>query len=221
LTAEPIVERVDGHTDLGGATMEDDLVDIGELRAAVQEHYAEVAHDPVHGDFHFHTGRAATTRLGYPEALLDGFPEACVEAFAGVANPFHWGLPEQGERVIDIGSGGGLDAMVAARAVGDDGAVVGVDMTPAMLERARRNAAAAGITNVDFREGYAEELPVPDGWADVIISNGVLNLVPDKVAAYEEIVRALRPGGRIQIADVCVEVEVPRDARKDIDLWKG
>jgi arsenite methyltransferase len=199
----------------------EDLVDVGELRAAVQEHYAEVARDPVHGDFHFHTGRAATSRLGYPDELLAGFPAPCVDAFAGVANPFHWGLPAPGERVIDIGSGGGLDAMVAARAVGGDGAVVGVDMTPAMLERARRNAEAAGLTNVEFREGLAEQLPVPDGWADLVISNGVLNLVPDKVAAYEEITRVLRPGGRIQIADVCVQVEVPRDARSDIDLWKG
>jgi arsenite methyltransferase len=197
------------------------LVDVDELRSAVQEHYAEVAHDPVHGDFHFHTGRAATSRLGYADELLDGFPDACIEAFAGVANPFHWGLPVPGERVIDIGSGGGLDAMVAARAVGEDGAVVGVDMTPAMLARAERNAEAAGITNLELREGFAEQLPVEDGWADLVISNGVLNLVPDKVAAYEEIMRALRPGGRIQIADVCVEVEVPRDARSDIDLWKG
>jgi arsenite methyltransferase len=197
------------------------LVDVAALRSAVQEHYAEVAHDPTGGDFHFHTGRAATARLGYPDELLDGFPEACIEAFAGVANPFHWGLPRAGERVIDIGSGGGLDAMVAARVVGPEGAVVGVDMTPAMLARARRNAEAAGIDNVEFREGLAEDLPVEDGWADLVISNGVLNLVPDKVAAYEEIVRALRPGGRIQIADVCVEVEVPRDAREDIELWKG
>jgi arsenite methyltransferase len=198
-----------------------DLVDTEALRAAVQEHYAEVAHDPVTGAFHFHTGRAATERLGYDEAVLEGLPEACIEAFAGVADPFHFGLPLPGERVIDIGSGGGLDAMIAARAVGDDGDVVGVDMTPAMLARATRNAATAGLTNIEFREGLAEALPVDDGWADLVISNGVLNLVPDKVAAYEEIVRALRPGGRIQIADVCVEVEVPRDARKDIDLWKG
>jgi arsenite methyltransferase len=199
----------------------EDLVDVAALRTAVQEHYAEVAHDPVHGDFHFHTGRVATDRLGYAEELLEGFPDACVEAFAGVANPFSWGLPAAGEQVVDIGSGGGLDTFVAARTVGDDGAVIGVDMTPAMLRRARANAAAVGLDNVEFREGYAEELPVPDGWADLVVSNGVLNLVPDKVAAYEEVVRVLRPGGRMQIADVCVQVEVPRDARSDIDLWKG
>ncbi|MBS3941212.1 MAG: methyltransferase domain-containing protein [Actinobacteria bacterium] len=200
---------------------EDGLVEVDALRAAVQEHYAEVAHDPVGGDFHFHTGRAATERLGYPDELLEHLADACIEAFAGVANPFAWGLPRHGERVVDIGSGGGLDSMVAARAVGPDGFVVGVDMTPAMLERARRNARAAGIDNIEFREGLAEALPVEDGWADLVVSNGVLNLVPDKVAAYGEIIRALRPGGRIQIADVCVEVEVPRDARADIDLWKG
>jgi arsenite methyltransferase len=197
------------------------LVDVDELREAVQEHYAEVAHDPVGGDFHFHTGRAATSRLGYSDAMLDGLPERGIEAFAGVANPFAFGLPAAGEQVVDIGSGGGLDTMVAARAVGDDGAVVGVDMTPAMLARAEENARAAGLVNVAFREGFAEELPVRDGWADLVISNGVLNLVPDKVAAYEEVWRVLRPGGRIQIADVCVRKEVPRDARADIDLWKG
>lgn len=200
--------------------MAETLVDVDRLRTEVRHHYAEVAEDP-HGEFHFHTGRAATTRLGYHDTLLAGLPEACIEAFAGVANPFAFGLPDAGGRVVDIGSGGGLDAMVAARAVGSAGEVVGVDMTPAMLRRARDNAAVAGIDNVDFREGFAEELPVGDGWADLVISNGVLNLVPDKVAAYEEIMRVLRPGGRIQIADVCVEVEVPEEARRDIDLWKG
>jgi arsenite methyltransferase len=196
------------------------LVDVEQLRSEVQAHYAEVAHDPA-GEFHFHTGRGATSRLGYGPELLDGFPESCIEAFAGVANPFSFGLPEPGERVIDIGAGGGLDSLIAARAVAPDGAVVAVDMTSAMLERADRNAAAAGIDNVDFRAGFAEQLPVPDGWADLVISNGVLNLVPDKVAAYAEIMRALKPGGRIQIADVCVEAEVPDEAKRDIDLWKG
>jgi len=200
--------------------MAESLVDVDRLRAEVQHHYAEVAEDP-HGEFHFHTGRAATTRLGYDDGLLVDLPEACIEAFAGVANPFTFGLPEAGERVIDIGSGGGLDAIVAARAVGAAGEVVGVDMTPAMLQRARENAATADLTNLRFRAGFAEELPVDDGWADLVISNGVLNLVPDKVAAYEEIMRVLRPGGRIQIADVCVEVEVPEAAKRDIELWKG
>lgn len=197
------------------------LVDVAALRSAVQDHYAEVALDPHAGDFHFHTGRAATSRLGYDDAWLRPLPDACIDAFAGVANPFSFGLPEPGEHVVDVGVGGGLDALIAAGAVGSGGAVIGVDMTPAMLARARRNAEVVGADHLEVREGFAEELPVEDGWADLVISNGVLNLVPDKYAAYEEIVRVLRPGGRIQIADVCVEVEVPRDAREDIDLWKG
>ena len=196
------------------------IVDVEALRSAVSEHYAEVAAHP-EGEYHFHTGRAAMARLGYQDARVAGLPEACVEAFAGVADPFSWGLPAPGEHVVDVGSGGGLDALIAARAVGDEGAVVGVDMTEAMRLRAARNAAEAGIGNVEFREGLAEQLPVDDGWADVVISNGVLNLVPDKPAAYREVLRVLRPGGRIQIADVCVEREVPDDAKRDIDLWKG
>jgi arsenite methyltransferase len=196
------------------------LVDVEALRSAVTEHYAEVAVHP-DAEYHFHTGRAATARLGYDDGRLEGLPESCIEAFAGVADPFSWGMPGSGEQVVDIGSGGGLDALIAARAVGDDGAVVGVDMTEAMRQRAERNAAEAGIANVEFRAGLAEELPVPDGWADLVISNGVLNLVPDKQAAYREVFRVLRRGGRIQIADVCVEQEVPEGAKRDIDLWKG
>lgn len=200
--------------------MADGIVDIDRLREEVQEHYAEVAHDP-NGEFHFHTGRAATSRLGYDDEWLADMPESCIASFAGVANPFSWGLPKPAERVVDIGSGAGLDALIAAGAVAPDGQVVGVDMTSAMLDRAGRNAAEARRDNVEFRQGFAEEMPVAGGWADVVISNGVLNLVPDKIAAYEDIMRVLKPGGRIQIADVCVEREVPEDARKNIDLWKG
>ena len=195
-------------------------VDIAVLRREVQKHYAEVATTP-DGEFHFHTGREAAAHVGYDDAVLVGLPDAAVESFAGVANPFHWGLPGPGERVVDIGSGAGMDAVIAARAVGDDGEVVGVDMTPEMLERARHTAAECGAANVTFREGLAETLPVPAGWADVVISNGVLNLVPDKVAAYREVARVLRPGGRIQIADICVDKEVPEGAHRDIDLWTG
>ncbi|GMQ97763.1 MAG: hypothetical protein BMS9Abin17_0265 [Acidimicrobiia bacterium] len=195
-------------------------VDVGVLRREVQHHYAEVATTP-EADFHFHTGRSAAKQVGYDDGLLEGLPEGAVESFAGVANPFHFGVPDAGEKVVDIGSGAGMDSMIAARAVGDAGEVVGIDMTPEMLDRARDAAAERGITNVEFRHGLAESLPVPDGWADLVISNGVLNLVPDKVSAYREIVRVLRPGGRIQIADICVDKPVPEGAKRDIDLWTG
>jgi len=195
-------------------------VDVGVLRREVQHHYAEVATIP-EADFHFHTGRSAAKQVGYDDELLEGLPEVAVESFAGVANPFHFGVPDRDEKVLEIGSGAGMDSMIAARAVGSDGEVVGIDMTPEMLDRARNAAADFGLTNVEFRQGLAESLPVPAGWADVVISNGVLNLVPDKVSAYREIVRVLRPGGRIQIADICVDKPVPEGAKRDIDLWTG
>ena len=205
-----------------GGSNEADLppVDVDVLRDEVRHHYAQVAVDP-HDDFHFHTGSAAAFQVGYEPDLLNGLPPEAVEAFAGVANPFHFGLPRSGEQVVDIGSGAGTDAMIAARAVGNEGSVIGVDMTPEMLERAARTAGAAGLPNVEFRHGLAEQLPVDDEWADLVISNGVLNLVPDKVGAYREIMRVLRPGGRIQIADICVDKPVPESAKRDIDLWTG
>lgn len=153
--------------------------------------------------------------------MVRGLPEDAVSSFAGVANPFHWGLPKPGERVVDVGCGAGTDCLIASSAIGSDGHVVGVDMTGAMLERARAGAARAGVTNAEFREGYAESIPVTDAWADLVISNGVINLVPDKLAAYREIARVLRPGGRIQIADICVDREVSEGAKRDIDLWSG
>ncbi len=197
-----------------------DHVDVGKLRNEVQSHYAEVADHP-DGEFHFHTGPLAAEQLGYDPALLAGLPESAVEAFAGVANPFAWGLPAAGENVVDVGSGAGFDSAIAAEAVGPRGAVVGVDMTPAMLKRATELATRLEFDHLEFREGLAEDLPVVDGWADLVISNGVLNLVPDKVEAYREVFRVLRPGGRIQIGDVCVEREVPEAAKRDIDLWTG
>ena len=200
--------------------LDSDYVDVGELRSEVRSHYAEVADHP-DGEFHFHTGRFAAEQLGYDPALLAGLPESAVEAFAGVANPFEWGLPAAGEKVVDIGSGAGFDSVIAAGAVGPKGTVVGVDMTPAMLEKATELVARLGFDHLEFREGLAEDLPVVDGWADLVISNGVLNLVPDKVKAYREVFRVLRPGGRIQIGDVCVEREVPEAAKRDIDLWTG
>lgn len=195
-------------------------VDVTVLREEVRHHYAQVAISP-HDEYHFHTGRRAALQVGYDAELLDGLPDQAVEAFAGIANPFHFGLPADGENVVDIGSGAGTDAMIAARAVGDDGHVIGVDMTSEMLELARSTAAESGIFNIEFRQGLAEKLPIGDGWADLIISNGVLNLVPDKVGAYNEVMRVLRPGGRIQIADICVDKPVPESAKRDIDLWTG
>jgi arsenite methyltransferase len=191
-----------------------------ELRAQIIAKYREVAVDPAKG-FHFFTGLQATRHVGYPDELVNDLPGHVVSAFAGVANPFHWGLPARGARVVDVGSGAGMDAVIAARSVGVDGAVVGVDMTQDMLDRARQAARDLKLANLTFEEGLAEELPVPDGWADVVISNGVLNLVPDKLGAYKEIYRVLKPGGRFQIADIYVEKEVPEGAQRDIDLWTG
>lgn len=195
-------------------------VDLNVLRQAIQDEYRVVAEDPAHG-FHFHTGRHLANILGYDDGWLDGIPEAAVESFAGTGNPFSPGAPRPGDRVVDVGSGAGIDSLIAARMVGPDGHVVGVDMTPAMLAKARRAAQEAGLQNVDFREGFGEALPVFNNWADVVISNGVLNLMPDKAAALAEMARALKPGGRLQIADILVDRPVPDSAKQNIDLWTG
>jgi arsenite methyltransferase len=198
----------------------DVTVDVEQLREEIRRKYVEVLDHP-DGEFHFHTGRRAAVNNGYLDEWLEGLPQEAVDSYAGVANPFHWGLPQTGERVVDVGSGAGLDTLIAARAVGPDGFVIGVDMTPEMLDHARGAAAEARITNVEFRQGLAERLPVEKGWADLVISNGVINLVPNKLAAYRQIARALRPGGRVQVADICVERPVPESALRDIDLWTG
>jgi SAM-dependent methyltransferase len=195
-------------------------VDLGNLRLAIQEEYSAVALDPDQG-FHFHTGRPLAHMLGYSDEWVDGVPASAVESFAGTGNPFSVGELKPGERVVDVGSGAGFDSLIAARMVGPAGRVVGVDMTPAMLAKARRAAAQAGLTNVEFREGYAEALPVPDGWADVVISNGVLNLMPDKSAALQEMARVLKSAGRLQIGDILVQKPVPESAKRKIDLWTG
>ena len=193
-------------------------IDVGLLRHEVQVKYAEVALTPTKG-FHFHTGRPMAERLGYPREVLDALPEKCVESFAGVGNPFSVGEIRPGETVVDVGSGAGFDSLVAGRMVGDTGSVTGVDMTPEMLRKARRNAKRMGMPNVIFRKGFVEKLPVPNGSADVIISNGVINLVPDKVAALKETFRVLKPGGRFYLADIVVHKPVPDAAREIIDLW--
>ena len=197
-----------------------ELVDLDELRREVREKYREVAQDPA-ALYHFHTGRAHALRLGYQPSPLDQLPEEACEAFAGVANPFYWGGPKPGERVVDLGSGAGMDSFLAARWTGPSGQVIGVDMTVQMLERSRMLASQLGLANVEFREGFIEELPIEDGWADVVISNGVINLCPDKLGVYREIFRVLRPGGRLTIADICLERPVPEEALRDIDLWTG
>lgn len=195
-------------------------LDVGSLREAIRAEYAEVAEHPDKG-FHFHTGRKLAALLGYADEWLSGLPEAAIGSFAGTGNPFSLGALRPGERIVDIGSGAGLDSLIAAKMVGPDGRVIGVDMTPAMLAKARRAAAEAGLANVEFREGYGEALPVPDGWADVVISNGVLNLMPDKAAALAEMARVLKPGGRLQIGDILVQRAVPESAKHQIDLWTG
>lgn len=196
------------------------LVDRDVLRRQVMHKYREVATDP-HGTHHFHTGRPLAARLGYAPALVDALPDVAVESFAGVGNPFSLRSIEAGERVVDIGSGAGFDSFIAAALTGRGGAVVGVDMTREMLEKSRATAAALQLTHVEFREGYAEELPVADGWADVVISNGVFNLCADKRAVFDEVRRVLRPGGRVQFADIANGRPVPVEAVRDVDLWTG
>jgi len=195
-------------------------VDLEILRRAIQDEYAVVPQEPEHG-FHFFVGRPLARLLGYDDAWLDGVPEATIASFAGTGNPFSLGALGPGERVVDVGSGGGIDSLIAARMVGASGRVIGVDMTPAMLDKARTSASAADMTNVEFCEGFGESLPVEDGWADVVISNGVLNLMPDKDAALREMARVLKPGGRLQIGDILVQKPVPQNAKEDIALWTG
>ena len=196
------------------------MVDPDTLRAQVKEKYREVAENPG-GTFHFHTGRPLAERLGYDEDVTASFPDMAVESFAGVANPFLLRSLSEGERVVDLGSGGGFDCFVAAMQIGPKGHVVGVDMTPEMLGKARRAASELGLSHVEFREGLIEELPVEDDWADVVISNGVINLCADKRRIFSEIRRVLRPGGRIQFADIANGKPVPEDVMRNIDLWTG
>jgi arsenite methyltransferase len=196
------------------------MVDAGTLREEVKKKYREVAVNP-HGRFHFHTGRVLAAKLGYEESVTSSMPDSAVESFAGVANPFALRSLLERERVVDIGSGGGFDCFVAAGQVGDKGFVVGVDMTQEMLERARRVSGELGLKNVEFRKGLIEDLPVETGWADVVISNGVINLCADKRRIFSEIDRVLRPGGILQFADIANGKPVPESAIRNIDLWTG
>jgi len=193
-------------------------VDREVLREAIQEEYDVVACEPGRG-FHFHTGRPLAEILGYRVEWLEGLPEGPIESFAGTGNPFSLGPLTPGERVVDVGCGAGIDSLIAARMVGPEGAVIGIDMTESMLEKAR--AGAKALDNVEFLLGFGEELPVSDGWADVVISNGVVNLMPDKHEALTEMARVLKPGGRIQIGDILVDRPVPENAKEKIELWTG
>ncbi len=195
-------------------------LDVETLREAIRTEYDLVASQPEHG-FHFHTGRRLAGILGYEERWLAGIPEPTVASFAGTGNPFSIAPLEPGARVVDVGCGAGIDSLIASRMVGPSGRVIGIDMTSAMIAKASVSAHAMGARNVEFREGYAESLPVEAGWADVVISNGVVNLFPDKLAGFQEIARVLKPGGRLQIGDILVQKAVSEKGKRDIGLWKG
>ena len=193
-------------------------VDPVALREEVKNKYRAVASNPS-GEYHFHTGRVAAKRLGYDSAVVDAMPDAAVESFAGVANPFSLRPLERGESVVDAGSGAGFDSFIAAHQLGPQGRVIGVDMLPEMLEKSRKTAELMGLKNLEFREGLLEEIPVEGGWADVVISNGVINLCADKKRVFSEIWRVLRPGGRLQFGDIASGQPIPESALRDIDLW--
>jgi SAM-dependent methyltransferase len=194
-------------------------IDVATLKSEIKKTYARVSTAPDE-DFIFPTGRAWAEDLDYPHELA-GVPDSAVESFAGVANPFSLGRLQPGERVLDLGSGAGTDSLVAARMVGAEGHVTGIDMTPEMLDKARRSAAEMRAENVEFVEGEAEQLPFADASFDVVISNGVIDLIPDKDAVFSELYRVLEPGGRLQIADVTIQSPVSEEGRRDIDLWTG
>jgi arsenite methyltransferase len=198
--------------------VDDEIADHEALRREIREKYRDVAIDPDR-DFDFRTGRPLAARLGYPRSIVDALPDRAVESFAGVNNPFSLRYLKRGERVVDVGSGAGFDAFVAAGQVGDKGRVIGIDMTPEMVAKSRASADALGLKQVEFRGGLAEALPVEDGWADVVISNGAINLCADKRTVFAEIHRVLRPGGTLQFADVANGRPVPPEALRDIDLW--
>jgi arsenite methyltransferase len=193
-------------------------VDTQDLERRVKEMYREVAHEP-HKEFHFETGRALAERLGYPPSELDAIPAGAIESFAGVGYYFDLAAIRSGETVVDLGSGSGMDSFLAARQVGAAGRVIGIDMTEAQLEKATRLARGHGITNVEFRNAHIEHLPLEDASADVVISNGVVNLSPTKDRVFAEAARVLRPGGRLAIADIVTNTQLPTTVTCDASLW--
>ena len=195
-------------------------VDTEVLRAAIRSTYTDVSTEQDQ-EFIFPTGRGWARELGYPEPELSRISEATVASFAGVANHWALGRVEPGATVLDLGCGAGTDLLIAAQMTGPTGRAIGVDMTSAMLDRARASAAELGLANVELHQSLIESLPLEDASVDVVISNGVIDLVPDKDAVLDEIDRVLRPGGRLQIADVVIHHEVSEDARDRIDLWTG
>jgi SAM-dependent methyltransferase len=196
-------------------------LDVARLRAEVQSIYARVAAEP-EGEFHFHRGpRFAAERLGYDANELARLPESVTASFAGIGNPHLVQPLEPGATVLDMGCGAGTDLLLAAAHVGPDGRGIGVDMTEAMVARSREGARTAGLRNVDVRIGDATALPADDGSIDVLISNGVFNLVPDKDGALAEMFRVIKPGGRLQIADIVLGAALDEAAKRDVDLWTG
>ena len=195
-------------------------VDRDELRRRVSEKYRDVAMNPELG-FHFHTGAPLAKMLGYADEAVARLPAGTVASFAGTGNPFLFGELAPGEVVVDVGCGAGFDTLMAAGHVGRAGRIIAVDMTQEMREKAASGAQSMGFTHVEVRAGYAEALPVDDAVADVVISNGVINLCPDKPAVFREMFRVLKPGGRIQVGDILVHREVPQEAKDDIELWSG
>ncbi|HEY8866766.1 MAG TPA: methyltransferase domain-containing protein [Solirubrobacteraceae bacterium] len=200
--------------------MSDLPVDVDVLRDEIRKTYTDVSTDHDQ-EFIFPTGRGWAQDLGYPEPELAHVPDATVESFAGVANHWVLGRVERGSVVLDLGCGAGTDLLIAAQMTGPTGRVIGVDMTPSMLDQARASASEMGLTDVELHESLIESLPLEDASVDMVISNGVIDLVPDKDAVFDEIDRVLRPGGRLQVADVVIHEEVSEDARKRIDLWTG
>jgi len=195
-------------------------ISVDDLHDAIKKEYSTVAKEPRKG-YHFHTGCDATDRIGYDPSLYTNIPKENIESFAGTGNPFGLGPINEGDIVVDVGSGSGLDSLIASQLVGPTGRVIGIDMTQEMLSKSRKGAELMGASNTAFKEGYADDLPLPDNSADVIISNGVLNLTPDKEKTLKDWARVLKPGGRLYIGDILVSKKIPQAALNDISLWTG